>query len=610
MFIRETIKKKAKSQYIQHQLVESIRTANGPRQRIILNLGTISLPKIKWKELANAIESLLKKQQQISLFNDDPEIINLAQHYTKLIIKDRLNKQNENSIKKEEPDYERVDINTLSTTDSRSIGCEHVVLNQLFEYKFDKILREIGFDEKQVDYAKMLITGRLVHPSSERETARWISENSSICELLGSKDNVYDNILHRTSVKIWANQDKIEQKLAKKAREIFNLKETIILYDLSNTYFESSKKDSDIAKFGRSKDKRNDRPIITLALTVDCDGFPKQSKILKGNISEPSTLKSMLDELELVTCNNDLQKTIVMDAGIATEENIKIIQNKKYKYIAATRKKIEPDFWKESKKTEISLCDKKTKLTTRLVRTDDEPYLLCYSPIKKEKESSILHSKLLKFENALEKINDGLLKKGTQKGYEKIIERLGRLKERYGVGSLYEIKVEEKNKKAIKINFKKNPKGKAKELNLGKYILRTNRNDLNNHEISKIYRSLCTIEDSFRSIKSHLGLRPNFHQTDRTCLSHMFISVIAYHIQIGILKKLQKAGIYYNWTTIRNILSNHERVTTSFKIEDGSVLNVRTCTIPSIKQKRIYDALNIKQQPLKRIKTKIPLKHL
>ena len=81
------------------------------------------------------------------------------------------------------------------------------------------------------------------------------------------------------------------------AREIFNLKETVILYDLTNTYFEGSKRTSKIAKHSKSKDRRNDRPLVTLALTIDADGFPKHSRILDGNVSEPGTLEDILNEL-------------------------------------------------------------------------------------------------------------------------------------------------------------------------------------------------------------------------------------------------------------------------------------------------------------------------
>lgn len=163
----------------------------------------------------------------------NPLIATLAKHYSKVIIKEQLRcAGNNKTVYNPAPLYEKVDIHSVSTTDVKTMGAEHLAVNSLQEYGFDKILKDLKFSDKEIDYAKMLIVARLVHPASERETARGI----------------------------------------------FDLKETVILYDLTNTYFEGSKRTSRLSKPGKSKERRNDRPLVTLALTVDEDGFPKQSK--------------------------------------------------------------------------------------------------------------------------------------------------------------------------------------------------------------------------------------------------------------------------------------------------------------------------------------------
>jgi len=612
MFIREKSKTVKGKKYIQHQLIESIRTPAGPRQRLVLNLGFLDLHQDKWKELANTIENEVHKQPR--LFVTDPQIEKLARHYAKVIIRDKLNKAHESSAGDNgadslSTDYQSVDVNSVSSSEARKIGAEHVVLAQMREYKFDKMLKELGFTENQVNYAKILIAGRLVNPSSERETARWANEDSAILELLQAKINVYDTALHRTAVMLWEQHDKIEQRLSQAAREIFGLKETIILYDLTNTYFEGSKKGSKIAKHAKSKDKRDDRPLITLALTLDGQGFPKQSKVYEGNISEPGTLEKMLDELSSVVDGFNFQKTIVIDAGIATEDNLEIIKRKQFKYLAVSRKKSYGDnFWQGSQEQEIKLSDQKTRLNVKLLKTKKESYLLCHSEAKEAKEKAILERRLKKFEEGLNGMNKGLKKKRTHKKYDQIIERIGRLKEKYGVGSLYDIDVKHEKGVVTKIIFNKNPNGKAKEKRVGEYVIRTNRLDLTEEEISKIHRTLTTIEDSFRSMKSELGLRPNYHKRDGTGTAHIFITVIAYHIIAGILKKLRTNGINYSWRTIRNILSTQVRVTTSFKTEDQATIHIRTTTTPTLKQSDLYSKLGLVQKPLKQVKIKLPTK--
>ncbi|MFH2059199.1 MAG: IS1634 family transposase [Pseudomonadota bacterium] len=605
MFIRETVKSKQGKKYVQHQLVESVRTPNGPRQRLVLNLGFLDLPKDQWKELANTIESELHGEKR--LFSTNSEIETLAGHYAKVIVKERLSQASEQIGPQpdEEIVYETVDINSVSTSDSRTIGIEHILTNSMQAYNVDKILQKLKFNENQIDYAKMLIAGRLAHPGSERETTRWINENSAICELLHTKTKVYDTALHRTSCLLLENHEKIERYLSGAARDLFDLKETVILYDLTNTYFEGSKRNSKIAKPGKSKERRNDRPLVTLALTIDADGFPKQSRILEGNVSEPGTLEAMLNELSETNDGYGSEKTIVIDAGIASEENIEIIKQKQLKYVAVSRRRTFPeDFWSGGTEKDLPLYDQKNKLQVKLVKKDGEAWLHCHSGIKEAKEKAILAKKIEKFEQELQRIRDGLKKKGARIKYKTIVERIGRIKERYGVGSLYDIEIREADGEVTGIEYNQNPKGRAKQQQVGDYILRTNRLDLTEEEISKIHRSLTTVEDSFRSMKSHLGLRPIHHKRDDTTTAHIFITVIAYHILAGILKKLCGNGIHYNWNTIRKILSTHVRVTTTFKTEDGSTIHIRNSTIPTLSQQLIYDALGIKKQPLKKVKVK------
>jgi hypothetical protein len=610
MFIREKKKKNKSKRYCQYQLIESVRTPAGPRQTLVLNLGTLKLHKDKWKHLANRIEGKLHGQP--SLFASDLEIEKLAEHYSRLIIKKRQAEEAEaqriQPETEEDPEYETVDLNSGAHSDAMTIGAEHVVLSQMAEYKFDEILKSLKFDPRQINYAKMLVVGRLAHPASERETARWLRENSGLLELLQTDIAVYDTALHRVAALMWENHEAIERSLSKRAKDQFSLRETIILYDLTNTYFAGSKKGSKIAKPGAiSKEKRHDRPLVTLALVVDDEGFPKLSKILEGNVSEPSTLEGMLDELDEFSPLFNSEKTIVMDAGIATEDNLKLIRKKKFHYVAVSRKQTYEDgLWDNSSEKQIKLADDKTKLTIKLSRTKTEAFLHCHSEAKEAKEKAIFERKLKKFEDEINSIKEGLKKKGTQKSYEKIVERIGRLKEKYKVGSLYDLVVEQEEGVATGIIFNKNSNGEAVENSYGEYVLRTDRMDLADEEISKIHRSLTTVEASFRSMKSELGMRPNYHKRDEMTIAHILITVIGYHFLTPILKKLKADGLTHCWNTVREILANHVRVTTAFNTEAGDTVSLRTSVDPRLRQQEIYNALKIKHNPLKRLRTIIP----
>jgi transposase len=247
-------------------------------------------------------------------------------------------------------------------------------------------------------------------------------------------------------------------------------------------------------------------------------------------------------------------------------------------------------------------------LKTQLTKIDGEAFLRCHSPEKEEKERSILHRRLTKFEEGLTQLDAGLRKKGTRKGYDQILERIGRLKEKHGVGTLYDVTVHRDGDRATAIAFEKNPKGEAKERHVGEYLLRTNRCELTHEEISKIHRSLTIVENSFRSMKSELGIRPNHHKRDDSSVAHIFITVIAYHIVAGVLKKLRAQGIKYLWGTVRKLLVNHDRSTSTLTTAEGDSLNIRSSADPTLRHCEIYNALGIKHQPLPRKTVRIPRK--
>ena len=594
MFIRQVSKISKNKTYFQCQLIESVRTVSGPRQRLILNLGQLKLSKEQFKTLANRIEEILTNQP--SLFEAPSEVEALAQHYAERIRQQGFN--NKPVVMATRGDIQNVDVDSMVHSQARTLGGEHVVLEQMQEYGFGDILKGLGFTDEQIDYARMIVMGRMLFPGSERRTVRWIEDMSAAKELLQTPVKVYDNALHRTAAKLWECRESIELSLSQKAKEIFALKEMTILYDLTNTYFEGSKTSSQITGFGRSKERRNDRPLITLALVVDDEGFPKQSRIFPGNPKELESLEVMLQQLKDERAGwFSRKKTLVLDAGIASEENLEKIKAYGMDYVAVSRKDHDPEFWKEIPKEELLLADGKSVLKVQLVKTNNESFLLCESEAKAVKEEGILSRRMGRFEKALAGMNKALGNKRSHRKYDEIVKRLGRLEERYHMGGYYVIDVRREDDNAIEIIFKRTSSAETKIKRIGQYVIRTSRLDLNAEDISRIHRSLTMIEDAFCSMKSELGLRPNFHHEDIPTAAHVHLTVMAYHMVCGILKKLQQKGIHYTWQTIREILSTHMRITTTMNGAEG-VINLRSNTAPTADQCRIYNALGIKHDPL------------
>jgi hypothetical protein len=161
-------------------------------------MGELNLPQNQWKRLADAIEAKLNNQSAFAFEENSEEVEKLAGHYAQMIISRRLNEQKdagaaEDSAMNSQPpdvtaDYQHVDVNSVTTSQSKSIGAEYVIAEQMSRYGFDDILQRLDFSARQIDYAKELIIGRAVHPSSERELVRWINDDSAIRELIGSDE--------------------------------------------------------------------------------------------------------------------------------------------------------------------------------------------------------------------------------------------------------------------------------------------------------------------------------------------------------------------------------------------------------------------------------------
>ena len=356
-------------------------------------------------------------------------------------------------------------------------------------------------------------------------------------------------------------------------------------YDLTNTYFEGESRANENAAFGRSKEKRTDCPLVTLALVLDGSGFPKKTHIFKGNISEATTLESMLNTL------GSKEAIVVMDAGIATEDNIEWLNDNNYKYLVISRKRKQelPDIEGVIVKNEPN-----NKVTTFLLKNEKESELYCHSESMARRTTIMSEKYIERFTKELQKLSDGLAKKGTIKKYDKINQKIGRLKEKYSKVALqFDIKViaDDKKEKAAQLTWEHQPDKQSKEP--GIYCIRTNQTALNNKEIWDTYRMLNDVEAAFRTLKTDLGLRPIYHQKTDRISGHIFISVLAYHILHAIRYQLLANNITDSWQTIRSKLSTHYRVTTTLRQKDNKTLHIRKSMQANPQQKTIYQACNI-----------------
>jgi transposase len=603
MYIRKVTHTDKKNQQGYHtfKLVESVRTERGPRQRAMLNLGSeFALPEEQWKDLANRIEEILTGQSPLFIYS--AEVEDLACRYASKIAGDSRRSILPEAVSvTDAPDYQRIDVGSVDHEHARTVGAEHVVYETIKELGLDEKLRELGFNKPAVDAAIGVIAARLIAPGSERSTHVWLQDVTALDDLLGadfvtlSQDRVY-----KTADMLLRRRSEIEAYLRERERSLFQLQETLILYDLTNTFFEGSGKYNSKAHFGHSKEKRTDCPLVTLGLVLDADGFPKRSDIFDGNVSEPGTLEGMIAALS--PADMLLKPLIVIDAGIGTQKNLDWLTEQGYGYLVVSRKrKIDVP---SSLEMVTVRQDKQRLIRAALVNNPDagEIELYCHSSAKAIKEEGIRNRFEKRFEEELAKTQATLGKKYGTKRYEKVVEKVGRLKERFKrVARRYEIEIarDEKTDLATKVVWQR----REQDDRSGFYCLRSNRLDFKEQALFDIFSMLTDIEEAFRSMKSELGLRPVYHQKERRVDGHLFITVLAYHVLHAIRFKLRKRGMTQNWSTIRRGLSTHMRITTTMKRDDGKMIHIRKSSRPEPFHVQIYDVLNLSHRPGQTIRT-------
>ena len=593
--VRKTDKDTGKS-YFYYQLVESFRTEKGPRQRIVLNLGKLELEKKELRQLANRIEEILKGI--LRLIPADEKIEKLARKYASLIRKNRLL---DDRVEDREERFATVDLESVKSNDIRSVGPELIGKYAYEKLGMRDILKGCGFKDKELDRACILILGKLLYPGSEREIYNWYKNLSGLEEVMNIRSNISLPGLYRISDKLLSNKDYIEKELVKKEREIYNLNEKLVLFDLTNTYFEGAKASSDICKRGRSKDKRYDRPLVSVGIVIDEDGFPKTSRVYSGNISEPGTLKKILKEFSrdesIYNILTNQKKTVVIDAGIATEENLKLIREYGLEYICVDRRRVKEIPDKEEEEIDL----KSTKL--RVIRDEDskEVYLYCKSEGRLQKEESIKNKFQQGFEFELKKLKEGLHKKGRIKRYDKVLEKIGRLKEKYSlISHYYNIEVKSKDNKAIDITYSIKDNKKLYLRFSGAYKIRSSRTDLSTKELISTYMLLTNIERSFRSLKQDLSLRPVYHRLDSRIKSHIFLTILAYHLLNLITRELTRKDIMHAFSTIRRYMSTLCVLTTTMRTIENRTIYIRQVSKPESFHIEVLNALGISIHQVKR----------
>lgn len=605
-----------------YRIKESFRDLTGRvRCRIMLNVGFMT-PRLRPEEVRDIAACLTymsghKGEQDVFggvLAKYNETVRSKAKEYWNRMIElgkiDSIRKCIEESRCKAE---RLVDVNTIKHTDARDVGAEWICLQAIRELEIDRFLARKGWTEHKIDTALAHLITRTVYTPSELKSMRIMADNSAVCELVSGNNTWQPGFrdVYKVAPSLYELKDELEDHLCRRTDSLFNVSNRLVLFDLTNFYFEGRKDGSAKAKFGRSKEKRSDCKLLVLALCINAEGFIRYSSILAGNTADPDSLPNMIDTLSSKTrvpSGNGSQKTlVVIDAGIATEDNLEKIKSKGYNYLCVSRRRLTDYELADDMKTVTVLDSRKQTISLREVKreADGDYYLEINSPGKALKESSMNRKFKGRFELELAKARESLGKPRGKKNYEKVIERVGRAIGKYpSIAKYYVIEYErdEANKENMKDISWRIALPESVDKDNGVYFLRTNVDKIDEKTTWNYYNLIREIECTNRQLKTDLNLRPIYHQKDKASDAHLFLGLLAYWIVNTIRHKLKGHGETCYWTEIVRRMSTQKAVTTEATNALGEKVLMRLCSEPTKVAGDIYDKLKYKKMPFWKIR--------
>lgn len=601
MFIKATKKTVGEKTYVNHVLVESVATPNGPRHRVVCSLGNLApAPAEEWLALAHKVEAALT----------GPRPLVRDARVDALVAKAQAARRRARQTAGRS-DLVAVHTDQVTTEAHREAGPVHVGHQLWQKLDLGEVLAGAGLSARTRVLTELMTLNRLVCPGSEHAMPDWV-RRTALADILGDDfATLVDESLYQTLDRLHPQRVAIERELAARERTLFNLDDRLFLYDLTSTYFAGQALQNPQAQRGYSRDSRPDCKQVVVGLVLDRDGFPKAHEVFDGNRTDRTTVAAMLDALEQ-RVGRTRGATVVVDRGMAFADNLQQITARGYHYLVASRQGERTEHldafeatagWQEIVREPSSTNpgQRKTRVVVKRKVVGDEVHILCKSDGREAKDRAIREKHEQRWLGALRKLQ-ARVATGKLKDPAKIHEALGRLKERYPrVARYYAIGYDAAT---ASVTWTEHAEKKALAQRLdGGYLLKTDRQDLTDEEVWRTYILLTRVEAAFRAMKSPLCERPIFHHLEHRVQTHIFLCVLAYHLLVAIEKMFLDAGLHTSWATLREELTTHQVVTVVLPASNGDVLKIRRGSTPEPQHKAIYTTLQIPAEVMKPVKT-------
>lgn len=623
MYIRQCFRNVRGQRKAYWALVESVRTARGPRQNVVAWLGTIDQQgRLGVEQAAN--EAMNQRhtrgdnhQRQLPLFEFEDEPV--------------------------QPKWVGINVNAVRVENSRAFGGPWLALELIKELQLDQFLaKHLARGRERVQWSlssMILVIARLLDPSSELYVSEQWYPKTALPDLIGVPESrVDDNRLYRTLDKLLPHKEALEIHIRTRMGELFELEYDLLLYDVTSTFFEGQCKRNPLAQRGYSRDQRSDCKQVCIGLVVSRCGMPVGYQVFAGNTADVTTVQEIVETMEKRYGKSD--RIWVMDRGMTSEKNLEFLRKENRRYIIGTPKsmlkKFEQQLLKEDWTTirdgiEVKLC-KLPEPSGGSESTDNasETFILCRSRDRIEKDKAIVKraadkiaERLASMQARCEKQNRDQLTVSREIGrllgqntraarlFEvNVVDKEGALKGETKASKKSNDKTKKRKPKAqdndqqddakpakpfAKLQWKRiESVGRWHELSDGCYLLRSNVSDWNEEELWKAYIQLTEAENAFRIHKTDLSLRPVWHQKEDRVLAHILVCFISYVLWKMLAQKCKQSGLGDEPRRVLSELSDIRLVDVVLPTDTGHEIRNRCVARPSAHQKILLEKLGLR----------------
>jgi transposase len=511
MYLRPIYRDKDGKRHAYWALMESVRTARGPRSRVVAYLGTLS--QAQRRGVARAAEGHVPVQQ--GLFEDRSAWVEV------------------------EPSRVRVER-------FREFGGPWLGQELLRQVGLDAFLCEaIACGRETIAWSLMvqvLVVSRLCDPSSELRIAEHFYRQSALPDLLGvPAQTVNDDRLYRALDRLLPHKEAMERHLKERLGTLFDLDYDLLLYDVTSTYFEGEAKGNAQAQRGYSRDGRSDCKQVCIGLVVSRCGMPLGYEVFAGNRHDSTTMEQIIETMERRYGRSN--RIWVMDRGMVSEEHIEFLQQQGRRYLVGTPKSALKKFEHELLSDNWETVREGLEVKKCPSPDGQETFILCRSADRREKEKA-MHDRFAKrIREGLDKIAKACARK--KQDPLAVAQRVGRLK---GLNSraagLFKVTIDTRPDGRTCVTWREVEDWHAwSELSEGCYLLRSNIADWSAEELWRTYIQLTEAETAFRIHKSDLRIRPIWHQKTERVQAHILVCFLAYVLWKTLAQRCRQAGL-------------------------------------------------------------------